>query len=293
VAAAAAELAAREALCQAPALSGNARQVLGRRGLHRRWLASRWGRCQPRAGRAARPPAVDELLAEFPELAPPSDADVACLATRQIFAEGEEIRERMLGIGGCCRHGWPQAVLSDPIWPNGKMTNMVWLTCPLLASAIEEYEAEGAVDRYNARALEDEAWRCQVLQTNAEHHRMRRQLTEGRGPEMQRAREVLGSATVDIIMERGLDLPLNSSKIRCLHAHTADELVRGRSLVGRQVLQDLVERGVEVNGTTACGEYCSMRTPLSKVVAAFESHKKALRLMQQRQLRKEDEIPST
>jgi len=230
----------------------------------------------------------DALLAEFPGVTPPSDADIDCLATRQLFTKSEAIRERTLGVGGCCKHGWPQAILSDPIWSSGKMSGMVWLTCPLLATAIEQYEASGAVDCYNERAHEDEEWRGQVLRTNREHNLLRRRLTEGRELEMQRVREVLGSKTVDLLLGRGLDLPLNSTKIRCLHAHTADELTRGGNLVGQQVLQDLMARGVAVNGTDSCGEHCGMKAALSKISWHFETHKSALRHMQRKQAQREE-----
>lgn len=216
-----------------------------------------------------------------------SEADVACLATRQLFTDPDEIRKHTIGIGRRCRHGWPQALLSEPFRSNGKACDMVWVTCPLLAAAIEEYEKEGALQNYSARAVEDEAWRRQVTETHEVHHALRQRVVAARQVELQVARARLGDEVVDLVMGRGLDLARNSSGLRCLHAHAADHLVRGTNMIGRAVLEDLAERGVEVEGTDSCAEYCGMAVPLEQVEWTFCTQKQALRLAVRKQIKRE------
>jgi len=134
---------------------------------------------------------------------------------------------------------------------------------------------------------EDDTWREQVLETNRAHHSLRLRLTEGRADELAYVRKTLGNATVENVMGHGLDQPRGSTKLRCLHAHAAEELVRGRSLIGKQVLQDLKERGTAVDGTADCCDYCNMCMPLGNTSWDFVSRKKVLRKLKDRQSKQE------
>jgi len=86
-----------------------------------------------------------------------------------------------------CRHGFPQAVLSNPV---GHSTSTGWkpvsgicrLTCPHLVKALDEYEAEGAVAAYNQRLQSGDAtsegrtWPAAVAGSNQAHRVLRRAL---------------------------------------------------------------------------------------------------------------------
>jgi len=200
--------------------------------------------------------------------------DVRCLATRQLFYKPEDVEELVLGVGRRCKYNWPQAVLCDPL-KNSYLGSMVFITCPLLAGAIEEYESEGAVEEFNVRLSEDDTWQAQIRDTDTAHNALRSTLLENREGELAELAEKYGSSSVESITRRGLDV--GSGKVRCLHAQAADELVRGSNVIGKQVLEDLQSRGVEVLGTQSCCDFCNMEASLDALPWHFSSHKRSRR----------------
>lgn len=61
-------------------------------------------------------------------------------------------------------------------------------------------------------------------------------------------------------MESGI-LGVSSNKIndvKCLHAHTADYLLRGNNKFGEMTLKYLKDRGVDVNGCENCHQQCNI-----------------------------------
>lgn len=225
----------------------------------------------------------------LPGLTPLSDSDVECLSTRQLFVRPEHLRRQAISCGRRCEYGWPQAVLSDPL-RGTKMADMTWLTCPLLAMEIEKYEAEGAVRQYNESCFENEDMQKQLREMHFAHRDLRRRLVAGRDSELDQVRERLGSEAVDLIMGRGLDFDPNSNRLRCLHAHVADYLVRGTNQIGKQVLADLEARGVRTTGCAGCAEHCGMAAPLQSVAWKFKSHKTRMRKSIRRQIGKEKDV---
>eukprot|EP00434_Breviolum_minutum_P040587 symbB.v1.2.036067.t1/scaffold5008.1/size31855/1 len=175
--------------------------------------------------------------------------------------------ERAVGAGHRCRHGWPQVLVTDPVWPGHRMGDLVRLTCPLLVSAIDRYEKQGAIRGYNERVSDDPAWRQELHQAHLSHRDLRRELLAKVPPEeMAQVRANMGSQTVDLVMETGIAsmrFDANCSDVKCLHAQVADELSRGGNAIGRQVLRDLAEAGVEIEGSDQCCDHCNVHLPLS------------------------------
>lgn len=125
---------------------------------------------------------------------------------------------------------------------------------------------------------------------HAAHRDLRKRLVAGRDAEMAAVRARMGSESVDVIMGRGLDFAPDSFRLRCLHAHVADYLVRGTNRIGKQVLTDLEARGVSTTGCTGCSEYCSMVAPIRSVPWQFRSHKKRMKQNVNRQILKEKDV---
>lgn len=178
---------------------------------------------------------------------------------------GCEYSVNALAAGRRCRHGWPQALVYDPIFASGRLADTVRLTCPLLVEAIDKYEKAGAIQRLNDHLLADRAWQEELLNINVAHRDLRRQLVEHREEELSNARSLMGGEVVDIVMETGLaSMRLNSTDVKCLHAHVADELTRGGNIIGQQVLQDLTAGNFDVSGTNTCCDHCNVDVPLGE-----------------------------
>lgn len=210
-----------------------------------------------------------------------SEADADVVEERHLYIRQKghnwDLANTAVGAGTRCRHGWPQAVMHDPLRKPGTIGDVVRLTCPLLAEAIDAYEKGGAIARYNERLAEDKAWAEDMYNTNDAQRVLREQLCEGRPRRMGRASEVMGAEKVRVIMGTGLTaMRLNSTDVKCLHAHVADELVRGGNAIGQQVLQDLKADGVSVCGTAECCDHCNVSKPLTEARWTFKGTKKKL-----------------
>ena len=72
------------------------------------------------------------------------------------------------------------------------------LTCPLLVSAIDELEKDGAIERYNERLTSDPAWRDQLAKVNEAHRLLRMELVSDR-PEVNNLRESYGEENYQTI----------------------------------------------------------------------------------------------
>ena len=66
--------------------------------------------------------------------------------------------------GHRCRHGWPQVLVMHPLRSSGKIGDLMRLTCPLLVSAIDEY---------NKGVKHDDDWLSQLLATHEAHRSLR------------------------------------------------------------------------------------------------------------------------
>ena len=102
------------------------------------------------------------------------------------------------------------------------------------------------------------------------------------------ARRIMGNETVDVIMSAGLanvKFSVNSTDVNCLRAQVADELSRGSNVIGRQVLIDLTEMGVQVEGTAKCCDFCNVSKPLDQSQWTFGHAKNKLRTRVRRQNR--------
>jgi len=224
-----------------------------------------------------------------------SKDDLDCILERHLFASpsmAEKVSAKVLASGRRCRHGWPQALLFDPLTTR-TVGDCVRLTCPLLVSEIDKYERTGAISAYNARLSEEEEMQRELLRVNEAHRDLRRHLVEGRTVTLDKVRENLGKETVDTILSMGIaTMRPSSTDVKCLHAQVGDELVRGANAIGKQVLADLEARGVDVTGNDRCCDHCNVHVALEDARWTMESAKNTLgqrlRRRKQNQLGKQD-----
>ena len=144
-----------------------------------------------------------------------------------------------------------------------------WLCCPLLAMHVDALEARGGIDAMAkvvanvpalSRALEDAhsgavATRRWLL-PRAWEKRIKMENHAG-GAFERHARVLFDTGLVGVSVDadrRGW----SGNRVKCLHAHVGDALVRGESenVVGALTLARLRESGVDVDGDDACFETC-------------------------------------
>eukprot|EP00928_Gymnodinium_smaydae_P055863 TRINITY_DN39331_c0_g1_i1.p1 TRINITY_DN39331_c0_g1~~TRINITY_DN39331_c0_g1_i1.p1 ORF type:complete len:324 (+),score=52.45 TRINITY_DN39331_c0_g1_i1:53-1024(+) len=203
-------------------------------------------------------------------------ADLECVDRRHLcrkpptVGEAKELSRQVVGAGKRCRHGWPQAIVYDPIYREkpGKryrLGDTTRLTCPLLVTAIDKLEKGGAIDRYNERLATDPEWKASWDETNEAHRLLRLELIGDRSAELEDVRTLLGENAYAIAMRSGLASLRPGAKpdVKCLHAQVADELVRdGGNIIAQQALRDIEDQGVQVDGSGECCDNCDVGIPL-------------------------------
>jgi len=171
-----------------------------------------------------------------------------------------------------CKHGFPQAFFSDPTQSRNLHSATLRLTCPWLVQHIDLYEAEDGVRKFNeilrgdselGRQMQDS-----IKEANGVHRAIRARFfsePEGRA-KLERFRKEereskKGIKFVDAIMASGFIgvSEKNVDDVKCLHAHTADFLLRGRNAVGEETLRRL---GVDPAGGDDCWQQCDYRVPM-------------------------------
>lgn len=158
-----------------------------------------------------------------------------------------------------CRYEYPQVIRNHPAVPRGAgfevFPTIHWLTCPLLHRAISRLEAEGQIRQYEER-LEDDAQflqRMEAAHATAAEARVklvpesiRRQLQQ-KQPRQWRA-----------LAETGVAGIREATGVKCLHAHYADYVGGGTNPIGREVDEQLRQRGVALDGDAECWRHCAV-----------------------------------
>ena len=257
---------------------------------------------------------------------PPSEtwADISALSiTPSTPDDLRVIQERQLGhrasttkgVGRRCMHGQPQAFAFDPAraqldptvpWESRKVpddsvlmaveSGLFRLTCPLLVQAIDEWEAEGAVNELNAEfgmpcpSGTDSAHVAPAAAPPADEAGgdggrgelpvvAQHLLDAHRGHAAARL-ELLGEEKVNNYLDMVPETSASGNKLRlvlqsgitgqiptkldvkCLHAQVADHLCRSESNpVGALILERLEARGVATQGTPSCKNQCDLCVP--------------------------------
>lgn len=216
----------------------------------------------------------------------PTEDDVQCVR-EQLQRNVKDI----LGVAVRCRYGRPQVVVNRPLLWDGKAVDalpdealhpkrvgvfptLFWLTCPYLNRAIGRLESRGWVDRVKREIAADAAARAELAAAHRETAALRMQLVSE--ATLQRLKEalpghyrVLATSGVGGIQpscettspdDAGI-AAYDTLGVKCLHAHFADYLARGRNPVGRRVWGLLTAAGVDPRGDGVCFTGPSCRCP--------------------------------
>lgn len=210
----------------------------------------------------------------YPGMTALSEEDLACVEQRHLCRKPQQPRAdslsaQIIGGGRRCRHGWPQAVLYDPLYQStpGKhyrLGDTTRLTCPLLVTALDKIEKAGAMAIYNERLQTDPTWAGQLDRVNEAHRLLREHVVSDRPTQMAEVRSHLGEATYATAMSAGLaSMRKGTQDVKCLHAQVADELIRGgQNLIALQALKDIEDMGIPVDGSDECCDNCNLQVPL-------------------------------
>ncbi|CAE8696003.1 unnamed protein product [Polarella glacialis] len=204
-----------------------------------------------------------------------SEEDLEVVRLRHLYrkdvpGDSQGLAQQIVGGGRRCRHGWPQAIVYDPLYrerpgKHFRLGDTTRLTCPLLVGAIDKMEKKGAMEAYNERLLRDPEWHGNFAEINEAHRLLRLSLVADRPEEMRSVRELYGETTFGVAMGAGLASmrPDAKADVKCLHAQVGDELIRGgNNLIAQQTPRDIEEQGISVDGTDDCCDNCNLQVPL-------------------------------
>ena len=187
----------------------------------------------------------------------PRKEDVECIEARQLGQSADGI----IAVSTRCKHGFPQAFVRYPVG-RGMSSGMVRLSCPYLVKEIDEWEKSGAIAEFNERMAFDDDLKGKYMKINATWRIIRE---ESLTPEERKDVELRlgGEASANFLSSGFIGVTVDKvDDVKCLHAHVADALLRGRgadgNVIGDIALKKLEAKGVDVTG--CAGNVCTYCT---------------------------------
>ncbi|MBU0595876.1 DUF501 domain-containing protein [Candidatus Bipolaricaulota bacterium] len=132
-----------------------------------------------------------------------------------------------------CSYGFPQVARVYPLIDGAPFPTVYWLSCPLLALAVDRLEAAGWVSVLEQQMAEDEKLRRAMRSAHDRYVEQRISLLSERDHLLLGRLGVAGSVT-----ERGIGGIADRNRLKCLHLHVAHELADANP-IGRIVLNTL------------------------------------------------------
>jgi hypothetical protein len=152
-----------------------------------------------------------------------------------------------LKVASRCPLGMPETIITSPVVtarpgfaePFEPFPTVFWLTCPGAIKAVSRLEAEGWITKLETRLAEDPEAQSAYEEAVRSYAAFRQTLlTEDELKWIEAHRP----SWYDVIRESGVGgIHGSSAGLKCLHAHYADYLARGKNPVGKWVYQLLSE----------------------------------------------------
>ncbi len=128
-----------------------------------------------------------------------------------------------------CPYGRPAVTEQEPYDADGNpFPTTYYLTCPHLVAAISRLEAAGGVERWSARARDDQKLGASLERATREQRSLRRRL----------AGAAVGS-DAGASLALGIAGTADPARLKCLHAHAAFALARPGYLLGERILDEV------------------------------------------------------
>ncbi|CAN0137123.1 unnamed protein product [Pylaiella littoralis] len=225
---------------------------------------------------------------------PATEGDLRCIEERQLRHKAGASSRSVAVSPSPCRHGFPQAFAFDPCG-HKVSSGLFRLSCPWLVQAIDQLEDEGGIEDVNSRLAIDEDLREDFMAVNLAHAQLRRRLVTP--DRMRMVEETIGKQGAERFLDSGITgvTPGKVRDAKCLHAHTADALMRGRdaNAIGRATLELLEARGVRTDGGDQCSEQCNYRVEETADSWRYTPQKNKQRLQTKKLRRKSMKSPDT
>eukprot|EP00238_Polyblepharides_amylifera_P003474 CAMPEP_0196575404 /NCGR_PEP_ID=MMETSP1081-20130531/4892_1 /TAXON_ID=36882 /ORGANISM="Pyramimonas amylifera, Strain CCMP720" /LENGTH=266 /DNA_ID=CAMNT_0041893697 /DNA_START=21 /DNA_END=821 /DNA_ORIENTATION=+ len=185
---------------------------------------------------------------------------------------------QMIGVGGRCRWGHPQALMFAPLGEMRDQDSTVKavradhgifrLSCPMLQREVKQMEQSGELVQMQKKVNEDPALGARLKAAHASVPGLRERLIPQEwvrrlnDPKLNFSQHKISEKAPMILFQTGLvGVTLNkgaTNEVKCLHAHLGDFLMRGEKSnpIGPLVVQLLEERGINSKGSETCWTEC-------------------------------------
>ncbi len=181
----------------------------------------------------------------------PNNDDILCIKDRQL--ESDHMMKDIFAVDkDKCKYGRPRAHLRHII-SNQISSGIVRLTCPHLVKAIDKLESDGKIDSINNLLKDENSEEGKALvesfrKTNNFWHDLKgKMLSEEDKVYLQKK---MSTEAYDNLISSGL-IGITRDKlddVKCLHAQTADYILRRDNLIGEKVIKELELNGIKENG---------------------------------------------
>lgn len=204
-------------------------------------------------------PDVSLINQHFPRSQPPSKEDINVIQNRQLAhpvynvlaVEGEKEQ------GGRCKYGFSRAFVMYPCGGDKVSSGMIRLACPHLVKFVDTLECDGGIQEVNDLLATDEELRKNYKLTNDAWRNIKADAISKEEEEL--VETSLGKQGRHFLMTSGLIGTTSEADAKCLHAHIADNLLRGNNKIGEWALKKLSDKyGVDVRGCDDCHQQCDL-----------------------------------
>lgn len=136
-----------------------------------------------------------------------------------------------------CPSGSPQVLLADPVFLEDDIykpfPTVLWLVCPRLKRLVGQLEQDGLVKEYSRRLLTDESFREAYIKGQKELAALRIELAQKICP------GCLAEHIKTILLTSNAAGSKDLFGVKCLHAHTAQQLAFNNNPIGAEVLNKI------------------------------------------------------
>lgn len=196
----------------------------------------------------------------FPNGIRPTAADITCVGTRQLehpLGDVIAVDKRK------CRHGFTRAIVRFPVHGQAAAvahptahSGMIRLTCPHLVKEIDSLEVGGGIRKVNDSLSTSATLKDDFNTTNESWAAARKSATTD--AEVEFVKRKMGAQGAKHFFDSGI-IGVSKGKTddaKCLHAHVADFIIRGKNEIGQLVLDELQKKNVNTEGCSGMWQVC-------------------------------------
>lgn len=192
------------------------------------------------------------------ELLAQDDVNMKNTLSRQVLSKNAP--NNVVGITKSrCKYNYPQAFINSIITDTHISTGFIRLSCPHLVREIDSIE-NSLITKINDILKDNTELQQNYQEINEFYRDIKHELL---------STDVINDLLLTYLggsidnynnfMNSGILGVSNINDVKCLHAHTADYLLRGNNKIGEMTLAILKNNGVDVNGCDNCHQQCNFQ----------------------------------